>query len=50
MKPEQRYLLDLNGFVVLTNAVQPAALEAARDAAYACTAQGDLDFEGSRGW
>lgn len=51
MTPEQRYLLDLNGFFVLTDAVRPAALEAARDVAYACTGEGQLDFEGRQfGW
>ena len=41
MTPEQRYLLDINGYLVLRDAVQPDALAAARAAAYRATEAGE---------
>ena len=37
MTPEQRYLLDINGYLVIKDAVEPAVLAAARTAAYGAT-------------
>eukprot|EP01047_Picozoa_sp_COSAG01_P055946 COSAG01_NODE_6286_length_3753_cov_2.422003_1_plen_427_part_00 len=40
MTPEQRYLLDINGYLLIPDAVEPPALAAARDAAYGATERG----------
>ena len=50
MTPEQRYLFDVQGYLLIPDAVEPAALAAAARVAHAATAAGSKSLSGHWSW